>query len=131
MPARVKRRIVVDAMNVIGSRPTGWWRDRRGAMRTLLEELATYAHKSGDEVTVVLDSDPFDVPGEAKTIEVLFAPGGPDAADDVIVDFVAEHAHPESLLVATSDKRLAARVHMLDAETISAGALRRMLDAAR
>jgi len=131
MPDRVKRRIVVDAMNVIGSRPTGWWRDRRGAMRNLLEELAAYAEASGDEVTAVLDSDPFDVPGEAKSIDVRFAPGGPDAADDVIVDFVADHAHPESLLVATSDKRLAARVHMLDAHTISAGALRRMLDAAR
>jgi predicted RNA-binding protein with PIN domain len=118
-------------MNVIGSRPSGWWRDRRGAMRTLLEELAEYARTSGDEVTAVLDSDPFDVPGEAKSIDVRFAPGGPDAADDVIVDFVADHPNPESLLVATSDKRLAARVHMLDAETISAGALRRMLDAAR
>jgi predicted RNA-binding protein with PIN domain len=130
MSAGAKRRIVVDAMNVIGSRPTGWWRDRRGAMRTLLEELAAYARTSGDEVTVVLDSDPFEVPGQAKHIDVRFAPGGPDAADDVIVDIVADDADPGSLLVATSDKRLIARVHMLDAKTISAGALRRTLDAA-
>ena len=32
-------RLVVDGMNVIGSRPTGWWRDRPGAMRGLVREL--------------------------------------------------------------------------------------------
>jgi predicted RNA-binding protein with PIN domain len=128
MSASANRRIIVDAMNVIGSRPTGWWRDRQGAMRALIEKLAAYARTTGDEVIVVLDSEPFDVPVEAKSIEVRFAPGGPDAADDMIVDIVADDAHPESLLVATSDKRLAARVRMMDPETISAGALRRVLD---
>jgi predicted RNA-binding protein with PIN domain len=122
------RRIVVDAMNVIGSRPTGWWRDRRGAMRSLLQDTAAYARASDDEVTVVLDSDPFDLPDETENIDVRFAPGGPDAADDVIVNIVANDADPKSLLIATSDKRLVARVRMLDAETISAGAMRRMLD---
>ena len=32
--------IVVDAANVIGSRPDGWWRDRPGAARRLLTKLA-------------------------------------------------------------------------------------------
>ena len=27
--------LVVDGMNVIGSRPDGWWRDRAGASRRL------------------------------------------------------------------------------------------------
>jgi hypothetical protein len=26
------RMLVIDAANVIGSRPTGWWRDRPGAV---------------------------------------------------------------------------------------------------
>ena len=29
----------VDAMNVIGSRPDGWWRDREGAIRRLVDEV--------------------------------------------------------------------------------------------
>ena len=33
------RRLIVDGMNVIGSRPDGWWRDRPGAMRRLVEKL--------------------------------------------------------------------------------------------
>lgn len=32
--------LVVDAANVVGSRPDGWWRDRRGATERLLRSLA-------------------------------------------------------------------------------------------
>ncbi|HEX2323496.1 MAG TPA: NUDIX hydrolase, partial [Streptosporangiaceae bacterium] len=31
--------IIVDAANVVGSRPDGWWRDRAGAARRLIEEI--------------------------------------------------------------------------------------------
>ena len=123
------RRLIVDGMNVIGSRPTGWWRDRRGAMSELTEVLARHAAATGDEVAVVLDSKPFSLADESAGIDVRFASArGPDAADDVIVDMVAADPDPETLEVATSDRRLAARVRMLGAETITAGALRRTLD---
>ena len=125
----MKRRLIVDGMNVIGSRPTGWWRDRRGAMTELAEELSRHAAHTGDDIAVVLDSKPFDLPDGTGGIEVRFAPArGPDAADDVIVDMVAADPDPSSLEVATSDRRLAARVQTLGAQTISAGALRRALD---
>jgi predicted RNA-binding protein with PIN domain len=123
------RRLIVDGMNVIGSRPTGWWRDRRGAMSELAEVLARHAAQTGDDVAVVLDSKPFELPPDAKGIDVRFAPArGPDAADDVIVDMVAADPDPGTLEVATSDRRLAARVRTLGAETLSAGALRRTLE---
>ena len=32
--------LLVDAANVVGSRPDGWWRDRAGAAGRLLERLA-------------------------------------------------------------------------------------------
>src|SRR5688500_9100642 len=117
-------------MNVIGSRPTGWWRDRRGAMTRFVEELAVYAARSGEDLTVVLDSKPFELPPEAGGIDVRFASArGPDAADDVIVEIVGAAQEPSALVVATSDRRLADRVRALGGEVISAGALRRMLDA--
>jgi predicted RNA-binding protein with PIN domain len=126
---RIARRLIVDGMNVIGSRPTGWWRDRRGAMAELTEELARHAADTGDEIAVVLDSKPFDLPGGTDGIDVRFASArGPDAADDVIVDMVAADPEPSTLEVATSDRRLADRVRTLGAETISAGTLRRALD---
>ncbi len=36
--------LIVDAANVMGSRPDGWWRDRAGAARRLLGELARLAN---------------------------------------------------------------------------------------
>jgi predicted RNA-binding protein with PIN domain len=120
------RRLVVDAMNVIGSRPTGWWRDRRGAMAKLVQELAAYSAATGEPVTVVLDSRPFDF--DAPGVDVRFAWPGRDAADDAIVELLANDPDPSRLVVATSDKELVRRVRELGAETMSAGALRRRLD---
>ena len=113
-------------MNVIGTRPTGWWRDRRGAMKGLVEELAAYAVTTGEPVTVVLDSRPF--PIDVEGVDVRFASPGRDAADDAIVELIAGHAEPSSLTVATSDRELVARARRLGAGTMSAGALRRRLD---
>jgi 8-oxo-dGTP diphosphatase len=35
--------IIVDAANVMGSRPDGWWRDRAGAARRLIDEISELA----------------------------------------------------------------------------------------
>ncbi|MDY6809487.1 MAG: hypothetical protein SW127_10755, partial [Actinomycetota bacterium] len=35
--------IIVDAANVVGSRPDGWWRDRHGATERLRDRLAGLA----------------------------------------------------------------------------------------
>jgi predicted RNA-binding protein with PIN domain len=56
-------RWLVDGMNVIGSRPDGWWRDRPGAMNKLVERLRMHVAASGDEMTVVFDGRKF--PGAA------------------------------------------------------------------
>ena len=51
-------RWLVDASNVIGSRPDGWWRDREGAARRLIADLERFAETAGEPVTVVLDAGP-------------------------------------------------------------------------
>jgi hypothetical protein len=62
------RRLMVDGMNVIGSRPDGWWRDRDGAVRRLLARLQELAASTGDDVTLVLDGRPLpDVPAAGAT----------------------------------------------------------------
>ena len=121
------RRLLVDGMNVIGSRPTGWWRDRPGAIRDLVESLTAYASESGDQVSVVFDGKPMDV--VAGPVEVMFASrAGPDAADDEIVKRVAADPDPDGLTVITSDSRLAQRVREHGAEVAGAGGFRRELD---
>jgi predicted RNA-binding protein with PIN domain len=114
-------------MNVIGSRPNGWWRDRPGAMRALVDELARYARRTGDEVTVVFDGRPVDL-DSAEGVGVRFAcRRGRDAADDDIVELVARNAEPGSVEVATSDRALAARVRAARASVISVTELRARL----
>jgi uncharacterized protein YaiI (UPF0178 family) len=116
---------VVDASNVIGARPDGWWRDRAGAARRLVAALDAFAARTGDAVTVVLDAGE---PPAAERVEVLVAPRrGRDAADDAIVELL-EARGSDGVWVVTSDAELARRVRALGAEVEGAGGFRRRLD---
>lgn len=105
-----RARVLVDAMNVVGSRPDGWWRDREGALRRLEDAAARYARASGEGVIVVRE--------------------GPVAADEEIVRMVEADPAPERLRVVTSDRELAQRVRRLGASVEGAGSFRRRLDEA-
>jgi predicted RNA-binding protein with PIN domain len=119
-------RWIVDGMNVIGSRPDGWWRDRPGAMRDLTRRLDELAGRTDEEVTVVFDGRPFDL--DADSVRVVFASRrGPNAADDDIARLVAEDADPGTLTVVTSDSDLARRVTERGAEVVGARGFRRDL----
>ncbi len=124
------RRWIVDAMNVIGSRPDGWWNDRRGAMRRFAQELERYAHETEEEVTVVFDTDPRDLPELDHVSVVVASHGGRNAADYQIVRIVADAVDAGALTVVTSDKRLVERVEQLGARVTSSGSFRARLDRA-
>jgi predicted RNA-binding protein with PIN domain len=125
-------RWLVDGMNVIGSRPDGWWRDRDGARARLAEELSTYARATGDEVTVVFDGRPLELDDAAGGADVRFASrSGRDAADDDIARLVEEDADPGSLIVVTSDGELSERARSRGAEVVGAGRFRHRLDGAQ
>jgi predicted RNA-binding protein with PIN domain len=119
--------LLVDGMNVIGSRPDGWWRDRPGAMRDLVAALEAYARDSGEAVTVVFDGKAVEVP-DASGVEVAFARGGRNAADHEIVRRLEAAPDPSKLRVVTSDGALAERAKGLGAEVLPAGSFRRGLD---
>jgi predicted RNA-binding protein with PIN domain len=120
-------RWIVDGMNVIGSRPTGWWRDRPGAMRELVGELEGLAAREGGDVTVVFDGKPFEL--ESDTVDIRFATRrGPNAADDDIAALVERDEEPAALSVVTSDGDLAGRVRDAGTAVVGAGEFRRRLD---
>lgn len=126
------QRVIVDGMNVIGSRPDRWWNDPDRAVRRLIEELDRYAAQTGKEITVVFDRRPPDLsPGRHGAVRVAFASRrGRNAADHDIVRMVAEDPAPASLTVVTSDARLKEQVQDLGARVRSAGSFRRRLDEA-
>lgn len=121
-------RWIVDASNVIGSRPDGWWRDREGATQRLLDDLRAFAD-GGEDVLVVLDAGPPELAGREGTLEVAIAPRrGRDAADDEIARRLEVEPDPASVRVVTSDAALAGRARSRGAEVVGAGSFRRRLD---
>jgi predicted RNA-binding protein with PIN domain len=121
-------RWLIDASNVIGSRPDGWWRDRVGATRRLLDALREFAD-TDEQVTVVLDAGPAEWAGRDGPLEVVIAPRrGRDAADDEIARRLGADPDPGSVRVVTSDAALAARARERGAQVEGAGTFRRRLD---
>jgi predicted RNA-binding protein with PIN domain len=120
------KRWIVDGMNVIGSRPNGWWRDRTGAMRALAAQLDRFQDDTGEAVAVVFDGRPREIPAR---VDVRFASrAGRNAADDDIARMVAADAAPGVLCVVTSDGDLAARVRAAGGEVEGARTFRRRLE---
>ena len=117
-------RLLVDAANVVGSRPDGWWRDRAGAAGRLVERLSALpgtqvAGAEVDEVVVVLEgaARAGRPPTGAGQLQVVHAPGSGD-------DALAALCAPGVVLV-TADRELGRRARSAGADVLSP---RRLLD---
>ena len=116
-------------MNVIGSRPDGWWKDRRGAMVTLVDRLERWAAE-GDDVTVVFEHPPLPPIG-SSSIVVAHAPAAArNSGDDEITRLVQADAEPQEIQVVTSDNTLADRVRAAGATVYPAERFRQLIDPA-
>ncbi|MFC8145762.1 NTP pyrophosphohydrolase [Streptomyces paradoxus] len=106
--------VVVDAANVVGSVPDGWWRDRRGAAERLRDRLASEgvpAVSGPVEIMLVVEGAARGVESVPR-VRVSSAPG---SGDDHIVEVVAS-AGDRPVLVITADRELRRRVGELGAE---------------
>jgi predicted RNA-binding protein with PIN domain len=124
MMSERRRVIVVDAANVVGSRPDGWWRDRAGAARKLLVKLAALHERLElTDVVVILEgaargavSGP-DTP-EVGGLRVVLADG---SGDDTIAAETAEisvgDSNPE-VTVVTADRGLRQRIEPTGATAV-------------
>jgi predicted RNA-binding protein with PIN domain len=96
-------RWIVDAMNVIGTRPDGWWKNRRSAMVGLVDKLERWASAHGHSVTVVFER-PTSPPIDSSVIAIGHAPkAAANSADDEIVRLVKADDRPQDITVVTSD----------------------------
>lgn len=121
-------RWIVDGMNVIGSRPDGWWNDRERAMVALVDRVDSWAAAQGDTVTVVFERPP-KTPIGSTTIEIAYAPkAAANSGDDEIVRLVDAAARPEEIRVVTSDRALIERVRTLGASVFAAERFRDLVD---
>jgi hypothetical protein len=117
--ATLSRMLVVDAANVIGSRPTGWWRDRPGAARRLVEQVRESVREGRLEPPVVLVFEGLARvgvdEGNADGVEVVHATG---EGDDTIISIA--HAH-RGVIVVTADRELVGRVRAVDGDVRGPG----------
>jgi len=121
-------RWLVDGMNVIGTRPDAWWKDRHGAMVKLVGMLERWAATSGADVTVVFEQPP-KPPIRSTVIDVAHAPRPRrDSADDEIVRLLVEDAEPGAIRVVTSDLWLADRVHAAGATVEPSAPFRALIE---
>jgi hypothetical protein len=126
--------VVVDAANVVGSVPDGWWRDRAGAaarLRDRLEQvvrdglpgqpgLPGWVAEPPLEVLLVVEGAARSV-RQTGTVGVLAAGG---SGDDAVVEAVRAAAGRRCLVV-TSDRGLRDRVRALGAAVTGPRCLRR------
>ena len=121
----------VDGMNVIGTRPDGWWRaDRDAAMLRLVDLLERWAATEGEDVTVVFERKP-SPPIRSTVIEVAHAPSPRrDAADDEIVRRLAAEPDIRDIRVVTSDRWLSDRASAAGATVVGAETFRDRIESA-
>ncbi|MGI5403518.1 NTP pyrophosphohydrolase [Streptomyces sp. CA-135486] len=112
--------VIVDAANVIGSVPDGWWRDRRGAAERLRDRLAGIeasgipGHPAPVEIVLVTE-------GAARGLESV--PGvrvesAPGSGDERIVELVAAREPGRPCVVVTADRELRRRAEAYGAECV-------------
>src|SRR5882672_8216157 len=109
--------LVVDAANVVGSRPDGWWRDRAGATSRLLGRLAplTGATVSGpggatitvEAVVVVVEGRARQVPAGTGLSLVRAEADGDASVVEAAGEVLRAGGTP---LVVTADRGLRARL---------------------
>jgi uncharacterized protein YaiI (UPF0178 family) len=108
--------LVIDAANVIGSRPTGWWRDRAGAARDFTDRIRAAAADGRVDapVVIVLEGRFREGADEAVAdgVEVAHAPA---EGDDTIAALAERH---HGAIVVTADRELAVRVRAVGAEVV-------------
>src|SRR6185369_13557282 len=105
--------LIVDAANVVGSVPDGWWRDRRAAAQRLRDALAPVAASGVEgiaelagpvEVVLVVEGAARGIDSRAE-VRVVSAAG---SGDDAIVELATAAGGP--VWVVTADRGLRERV---------------------
>lgn len=100
--------LVVDAANVVGSRPDGWWKDRAGAARRLHERLLV-ADVPQDEVVLVLEGAAKAGVRAGQDAHVSVVHAAKDG-DSTIASEARTASERGTVTVVTADRALAANV---------------------
>jgi hypothetical protein len=109
--------LLIDAANVVGSRPTGWWRDRARAARQLVDQVraATRASQLPPPVVLVLEGAARQgvEEGVADGVQIVHAPG---EGDETLAALAV--AATEPVVLVSADRALRQRVRDAGGEVV-------------
>jgi hypothetical protein len=112
--------LLIDAANVIGSRPTGWWRDRSGAAKAFVERIRVAAGtgRLAKPIVVVLEGKARDgvEPGVSDGVTVVHATG---SGDDTLLCITADAT--DHVTLVSADRALCQRAKGLGADVARPG----------
>lgn len=101
--------LVVDAANVVGSVPDGWWKDRAGAARRLHERLLV-GDTPHDTVVLVLEGAAKAGVAAGRDGHVVTVHAPRDGDSEIRLRVRAAVERGEKVVVVTADRALAANV---------------------
>jgi hypothetical protein len=149
--------LVVDAANVVGSRPDGWWRDRAGAARKLVGSIVAVLESRPEDLVELLDGTTLrsadtagpDLRVAAVQVHVVLEGAAKEAAntptglpshpllhvvhapadgDAAVAGLVEQLAgDPDRVLVVTADRALRERVRGAGVDVTGPGTFRAAL----
>jgi hypothetical protein len=109
--------LLVDAANVVGSRPNGWWRDRPGAARDLVTRVrhSVLAGDLAEPVVLVLEGQAKQGidEGTADGVQVIHAAG---EGDETLAALAAESDGP--VVLVSADRALGERVRRTGGDVV-------------
>jgi len=109
--------LLIDTANVVGSRPTGWWRDRAGATRQLVDRVraARANQQLQGPVVMVLEGVARQAMDEGLVdgVAIVHATGG---GDDTLVGLA--EAAGEDVILVSADRALGDRVRFAGGQVV-------------
>lgn len=109
---------MVDAANVVGSRPDGWWKDRAGASRRLHDGLMV-ADLPHDEIVLVLEGGGKGGVRAGRDGHVRAVHAAKDGDSTIVAETRAAIAAGHQVTVITADQLLRALVQGAGAMAMS------------
>lgn len=109
--------LLIDAANVVGSRPNGWWRDRAKAASRLVEDVRAATELSRLPVPVVIVLEGAACQGESESahggVAIVHAPG---QGDDTLAALAV--AATEAVVLVSADRALGDRCRAAGADVV-------------
>ncbi|MBA8816388.1 8-oxo-dGTP pyrophosphatase MutT (NUDIX family) [Microbacterium halimionae] len=135
----VRPALVIDAANVVGSVPDGWWKDRVGAAARLIARVGALAEQGiaaaeldlpentwFPEISIVVEGQAKATDAAAPGIDIVRAAGEGD--DTIVAETERLLGLGRSVTAVTSDRGLTERVNAAGASSRGAGWLLGLLD---